>query len=387
VEASSPLFESPPEKRGRKATTVTGKGGKVRKDKSFEIAPRNTTEINSALSDQVDMSHRHRLKCNQKPKRCFQGKIPGYDGFMLDESLARKLRGDSGQVISPYLTGRELLDEFVVDRWCIDFQKRDMLEAQRFAAAFRHCQMHVLPRVQESLDEAKKDKSDMVDARAEHLDRWWQFWNRRDELSDWLSRNDRCVACSRVTRRPVMVFLSTEFCPSDLIQVFALQDDYSFGILQSTPHFEWFKTSSRLKVESDTRYSVRDVFETFAWPQGVKFTGPTNRQIMAVAEAGREVRRIRASALPTLKGGLRALYRTLELDGKNPLKDAHAALDAAVLDAYGFEAKQDLLKQLLDLNLAVAKRIERGEEVVPPGVPPSFDDVPSLVTDDCVRPQ
>jgi len=40
-----------------------------------------------------------------------------------------------------------------------------------------------------------------------------------------------------------------------------------------------------------------------------------------------------------LKGGLRALYRTLELPGQNPLKDAHAALDAAVLDAYGFWIK------------------------------------------------
>jgi hypothetical protein len=33
--------------------------------------------------------------------------------------------------------------------------------------------------------------------------------------------------------------------------------------------------------------------------------------------------------------------RTLELPGANPLKDAHAALDAAVLAAYGFSAKKD----------------------------------------------
>jgi hypothetical protein len=32
-----------------------------------------------------------------------------------------------------------------------------------------------------------------------------------------------------------------------------------------------------------------------------------------------------------MKGGLRALYRTLELPGANPLKDAHAALDTAIL--------------------------------------------------------
>jgi hypothetical protein len=32
------------------------------------------------------------------------------------------------------------------------------------------------------------------------------------------------------------------------------------------------------------------------------------------------------------------------------LKDAHAALDTAVLTAYGFSTKKDLLAQLLALN-------------------------------------
>jgi hypothetical protein len=87
-----------------------------------------------------------------------------------------------------------------------------------------------------------------------------------------------------------------------------------------------------------------------------------------------------------IKGGLRAVYHTLELPGQNPLKDAHAALDAAVLAAYGFSAKQDLLQQLLDLNLDVAARIERGEPVTAPGIPPDFPDPQSLITRDCIRP-
>ena len=89
-----------------------------------------------------------------------------------------------------------------------------------------------------------------------------------------------------------------------------------------------------------------------------------------------------------IKGGLRAVYRTLELPGKNPLKDAHAALDAAVMRAYGFSTApgSDLLKQLLDLNLDVAAREERGEAVTAPGVPPIYPDPANLVTDDCIRP-
>lgn len=75
-----------------------------------------------------------------------------------------------------------------------------------------------------------------------------------------------------------------------------------------------------------------------------------------------------AEALKVTTGGLRAVYRTLELPGKHPLKDAHAALDAAVLAAYGFGPKKDLLEQLLALNLDVAARIAGGQPVTPPGV-------------------
>ncbi len=63
----------------------------------------------------------------------------------------------------------------------------------------------------------------------------------------------------------------------------------------------------------------------------------------------------------------------------------HAALDAAVLDAYGFSARNDLLAQLLDLNLAVAARIAASEPVVAPGIPPAYPTPADLITDDCIR--
>jgi hypothetical protein len=80
------------------------------------------------------------------------------------------------------------------------------------------------------------------------------------------------------------------------------------------------------------------------------------------------------------------VYRTLELPGKNPLKDAHAALDAAVLAAYGFSLRKDLLGQILDLNLDVAARIDRGEPVTSPGIPPAYPKPKKLITDDCIQP-
>ena len=94
---------------------------------------------------------------------------------------------------------------------------------------------------------------------------------------------------------------------------------------------------------------------------------------------------MREESLQRVRGGLRAVYRTLDLPGKNPLKDAHAALDAAVLDAYGFSPRRDLLAQLLELNLAVAGQINAAAPVTPPGVPPEYPDPARLVTDDCVQ--
>ena len=95
---------------------------------------------------------------------------------------------------------------------------------------------------------------------------------------------------------------------------------------------------------------------------------------------------VRAQALPKLRGGLRARYRTLEWPGANPLKDARAVLDTAVLTAYGFSARKDLLAQLLALNQQVAAAIEQGQPVTAPGVPKSYPDTKQLVTEDCIRP-
>ncbi|MEK6258996.1 MAG: hypothetical protein AABP62_10310 [Planctomycetota bacterium] len=95
---------------------------------------------------------------------------------------------------------------------------------------------------------------------------------------------------------------------------------------------------------------------------------------------------MRAEALSKITGGLRAVYRTLELPGANPLKDAHATLDAAVLAAYGFSPKSDLLAQLLDLNHTVANRLAEHEPVTAPGIPPNYPNPESLVTSDCISP-
>jgi hypothetical protein len=51
-----------------------------------------------------------------------------------------------------------------------------------------------------------------------------------------------------------------------------------------------------------------------------------------------------------------------------------------------FDAKSDLLAQLLDLNRYVSGREKAGDPVTAPGVPPSYGDASGLITDDYMRP-
>lgn len=190
----------------------------------------------------------------------------------------------------------------------------------------------------------------------------------------------RYIVCSDTTKRPVFAFISSSIRPDHKLRVFAFEDDYSFGILQSHAHWLWFVTKCS-KLTERFNYTSTTVFDTLPWPQD-----PSEKAISAVAAAGLQVRRIRAANLPKLKGGLRALYRTLELPGANPLKDAHATLDAAVLAAYGFTPKADLLAQLLDLNQQVAARLTAGDSVTAPGQPLPPEKRAAYITDDCIQP-
>jgi hypothetical protein len=208
------------------------------------------------------------------------------------------------------------------------------------------------------------------------LESWWQHFRARTELIDKIEAKARYLVCSRVTKRPIFMFLSSKVRPSDALTCFALDDDYSFGILQSRAHYLWFHAKCS-NMKADPRYTSDSVFKTFPWPQS-----PTSKQVDDVVAAARAIAEIRATSTAEVEGGLRALYRTLDLPGANPLKSAHADLDSAVLAAFGFAAKKDVLQQLLDLNVTVEQAIEAGEAVAGPGIPAMYKSPARLVSKD-----
>ncbi len=355
--------------------------------KEFDLSCRDVAVINSALSDQTDVSQAAVLRCNIDPKVVFEGVQTGHDGFVVDAAEGRALLdADSKHAVyvKPFINGSDLLSGRYANEpeYVIDLSELDILAASALPQLLAIPKTRVLAEWQAN---AAKENAELGKDRGEHqnrIDAWWALKRPRGDLQVAIRKRPRYIACSAVMKRPTFVFLSSEFLPTNALKVFAFADDYSFGLLQSRVHWLWFVTKCS-KLTERFRYTPESVFDTFPWPQA-----PTKKALKAVAAAGCEVRRIRAEVLPTLKGGLRELYRTLELPGANPLKDAHAALDAAVLVAYGFHPGRDLLAQLLALNQEVAARQARGEAVTAPGLPSGLSAVErdALITTDCIRP-
>jgi hypothetical protein len=255
----------------------------------------------------------------------------------------------------------------------------DVFVARQFSAAYARISELVLPRVQTRAEAEKKESAKSIGPRQTHFRKWWKFWRGRPELIQQIAKIQRYIVCGQVTKRPIFEFVSSGIRPNAALIAFPLPDDYSFGVLQSSPHFEWFKARCST-LKGDYRYTNDTVFDTFPWPQV-----PTGAQIKAVAEAAVALRALRRETMRKLNYSLRDLYRTLEQPGDNPLREAHARLDAAVRAAYGIADDVDPLAFLLELNLACAAKEKAGEKIRPPGLPLPREEHAIFITDDCIQ--
>jgi hypothetical protein len=80
---------------------------------------------------------------------------------------------------------------------------------------------------------------------------------------------------------------------------------------------------------------------------------------------------------------MRNFYPTLETPGANRLRDAHAALDAAVRAACGMKDTEDSLAFLFRLDLKLVSNETSGKSITPPGLPASAPNPADFVTADC----
>lgn len=333
--------------------------------------------IGPSLSFGLDVSEAVALRVNAESGGCYQGQTHGHEGFLLPREEAEALLAkhpEYAEVLKPYLTADEVLGErdSLPTRYVIDFAQRDLLTSKHFPALFTIVEGRVLPDRKMAAERERERSGEALAANASaktnrhhanFLASWWQLSFARRELLEALAQLPRYIVCGQVTKRPIFEFISPGINPNAALVVFPFADDFSFGILQSSYHWQWFMARCST-LKGDFRYTSNTVFDSFPWPQS-----PKAAQVVAVAEAARHLRAVRRGLRTKHKLSLRDLYRSSEQPGKHPLLDAHAVLDAAVTAAYGASAKGDALTFLLGLNAECAAREKAGKRVEGPGPP------------------
>lgn len=369
--------------------------------------------INSSLSAEIDVSGAKIIQTNINANLCYQGQTHGHEGFLLKPDETEEIIALSkpqkilNKVLFPYLTGNDLLANFppLPQRYVIDFHPLDEDSAKQYHVLFKHIKNLVLPTRKEAAQQelernneaTKKNKKAKVNRHHQNfLNKWWLLSYARQELIEKITALPRYIGCSRVAKRSIFEFINSNIRPSDVVQVFCLADDYSFGILQSNIHWLWF-TQRCSTLGSGFRYTSSTVFDTFPFPQQ-----PTFNNIALVASKAVELRKIRLQAMTENQWSLRELYQQIEANNNSKtvkkLIDAQTELNEAVKLTYGIKKDQNILEFLLNLNLEVAEKESKGEIVIPPGLPP-FDLIQSpetenltitnyqqlFITNDCVK--
>ena len=204
----------------------------------------------------------------------------------------------------------------------------------------------------------------------------------------FLRRRDRTARSLRVVHYSSAVnsWRDSAIYPENLLVVVTRDDDTTFGILHSRFHEAWsLRLGAWLGKGNDPRYTPTTTFATFPFPDSLSPDIPAadyanDPRAIAIAEAARRLVELRDRWLnppewvewvdepvpgypqrPVARdaGAAKALKaRTLtSLYNARPqwLADAHAALDAAVAVAYGWDvgiSEEEALGELLVRNLA-----------------------------------
>jgi|694.fasta_scaffold00869_23 type I restriction-modification system DNA methylase subunit len=325
----------------------------ARQPRSCILDGEEVESINTSLKDRIDAGDAGRLEANSGFS--FIGAQPTGKGFEISEDIALywiKEDGSNTDVLRSYITAREIASSpaAMTNKWIIDFNEMALEDAERFRLPFEHIRKTVRP---ERLANKNTDLHGL----------WWQHWRPRPAMRNALKgkREMLVVPCHSKWVMPIRA--ATSALGNNSVTVFACSDYYTHGILSSVAHREWVAaTASSLK--GDTRYTPSTVFETFPFPQQV-----TAQQAEAIRQQMIELNAYRNAWMVENQKGITELYNRYFDEPASKLRKLHDALDALVLKAYGWSAKDDVLANLLDLNLELAELESEGKKVVGPWDP------------------
>lgn len=241
------------------------------------------------------------------------------------------------------------------DVWIVDFGVNlPENEAMLYEAPFDHVRQYVKP---------ERDKSRDAKLRRD----WWLHERPRPEMREALASLSRFLVTPAVAKHRLFVWVDSAVLPDHQLNIFARQDDYLFGVLQSRAHEVWsLRMGTWLGKGNDPRYTPTTCFETFPlpWPPGKEAW--RDPRLHAIAHAANDLNELRERWLnPPDASEAELKKRTLtNLYNQRPawLARAHAALDRAVWAAYDWDdpdpaevSDEEILGRLLALNQARAE--------------------------------
>jgi hypothetical protein len=226
------------------------------------------------------------------------------------------------------------------ERWIIDFGTNMIEEnAALYQAPFEYVKRVVEPH-------RKKSRTTIA--------QWWLHERPRVEMRQALTGLARFIGTVRHAKHRIFFWIPKGTLPDSALIVFARDDDYTFGLLQSRTHTVWSLAKGTQVREKETgfRYTPTTTFETFPFPQ------PTALQMDAIATAAKNLDKLRQRwIVPPEDIPLQSSRTLTSLYTENPtwLQHAHGRLDRTVNAAYGWDddnlEDRELLSRLLALNM------------------------------------
>ena len=265
-------------------------------------------------------------------------------GFTFDDTnpdatpiirMQELLKADSKncEIIHPFIGGQEINSSptQAPDRWVIDFKDFSEAEAKRWPELYQIVREKVWPE--------RKDKAGAYSAR------WWQFGRRNKRGTELIENEEKVLVIAQTSNALAFAYLPSSYVFAHTVVIFPSTKDPGFCVLQSRVHQEWAMFFSA-KMKDDARYIPTDCFETFPFPENFQ----TDVKLEAV---GKEYYEFRAILMVKNDEGLTKTYNRFHNPNETSaeikkLRQLHAAMDRAVLDAYGWKDLKPTCEFLLD---------------------------------------
>ncbi len=162
---------------------------------------------------------------------------------------------------------------------------------------------------------------------------WWRYASLAKDLYAATSSLVRVLVISRHSPHPTFAFVPAASVFAESLIVAPFQTYAAFCALAGRPHEIWIRFFGS-SMKDDLRYTPSHCFDTFPFPNGWESRSD-------LEAAGRECHDHRAALMVANNEGLTKTYNRFHdpyehSPGIQKLRDLHAAMDRAVLAAYGW---------------------------------------------------